>query len=147
MDWTQIHLALNHLPVIGLPLLLVLLMIGGWRQSQEVTRLALWGIATLAMLAIGIKFTGDFAAEQSQQQFAAVKGLVSRHEETGDQVTASVFMLGLSAVLALWLMRRGRWARVWTLLLVLVLGVVTTGLYFRCAHSGGQISHPELRRW
>ena len=146
MNWTQIHLALNHLPVIGLPLALLLLMVGGWRQSLEVIRLALCGIIVLAVLAIGIKFTGDFAAEQSQPQFVAVKDLVSRHEQAADQVTTSVFVLGLSAALAMWLMRRGRWVRVWTILLVLVLGVATCGLYVRCAHSGGQISHPELRR-
>jgi hypothetical protein len=28
MDWTQIHLALNHVPVIGLPLAVLLLVIG-----------------------------------------------------------------------------------------------------------------------
>lgn len=146
MDWIQFHLALNHLPVIGLPLAVLLLFIGRVRRSQEVMRIALWAVALFSVAAIAIKFTGDFAAEQSAPQFAAVKELVSRHEETGDQVTAAVFLLGLSAALALWLARSSGPVRVWTLLLVLGLGVVTSALYVRCAHSGGQISHSELRK-
>ncbi len=145
MDWIQIHLALNHLPVIGLPLAVLLLLIGMVRRSQEVMRLALWAVALMAVAAIAIKFTGDFAAEQAPEKFAPVKELVLRHEQTGDQVTTSVFLLGLAAALALVLARKNRPVRVWTLLLVMVLGAATTVLYIRCAHAGGQISHPELR--
>ncbi len=146
MDWRQIHLALNHLPVIGLPLVLLLLLIGWKRRSEEVMRLALWAVALLSVAAIAIKFTGDFAAEQHAAQFVSAKEFVSQHEQAGDQVTTAVFLLALSAVLALWFGRAKRPLKIWTVMLVLALGVVTSALYMRCAHSGGQISHPELRR-
>ena len=145
MDWIQLHLALNHLPVVGIPLLVVLLAIGRWRQSTDVMRLALWLIAFLAAAAIAIKFTGDFAAEQAVPQLAPVKELVARHEQAADQVTTAVFCLGLASALALFLSRGGRSLRGWILALVLALGVLTGLLYARTAHSGGQISHPELR--
>ena len=146
MDWRQIHLALNHLPVIGLPLVVLLLLLGWKRRSEEVMRIALWAVALLAVAAVGIKFTGDFAAEQHAPLFVASKEFVNRHEQAGDQVTAAVFLLALSAALALWFGRAKRPLKFWTVLLVLALGVVTSALYVRCAHSGGQISHPELRR-
>lgn len=145
MDWIQLHLALNHLPVVGIPLLVLLLAIGWWRKSPDVMRLSLWLLTLLAAAAIAIKFTGDFAAEQSTQQLAPVKELVDRHEQTGDQVTTAVFLLGLASALALFLSRRGSPLRGWILALVLTLGVITALLYARTAHSGGQISHPELR--
>ena len=146
MNWTQIHLALNHLPVIGLPLVLLLLLIGWRRRSAEVMRLALWAVALLSVAAIGIKFTGDFAAEQHAVNFASAKEFVNRHEQAGDQVTTAVFLLALSAALVLWFGRTKRPLKIWTVTLVLALGAVTSALYVRCAHSGGQISHPELRR-
>jgi hypothetical protein len=145
MDWVQWHLALNHLPVIGVPMLVALLGLGWWRKSPEVIRLMLWSLTLLAAAAIAIKFTGDFAAEQTTQRLASLQDQVNRHEATGDQVTTSVFLLGLASALALFLSRRGSPQRPWTLALVLVLGLFTALLYARTAHSGGQISHPELR--
>jgi hypothetical protein len=146
MDWRQIHLALNHLPVIGLPLVLLLLLIGWRRRSEEVMRIALWAVALLSVAAIAIKFTGDFAAEQHAPQFVAAKEFVDRHEQAGDQVTTVVFLLAIGSALALWFGRAKRPLKVWAVVLVLALGVITSALYLRCAHSGGQISHPELRQ-
>ena len=146
MDWRQIHLALNHLPVIGLPLVLLLLLIGWKRRSEEVMRLALWAVFLLSVTAIAIKFTGDFAAEQHAPQFVAAKEFLNRHEQAGAQVTTGVFLLAIGAVLALRLGRAKRPFKIWAVALVLALGLVTSALYVRCAHSGGQISHPELRR-
>lgn len=145
MDWMQLHLALNHLPVVGIPMLVVLLVIGWWRKSPDVMRLSLWALTLLAAAAIAIKFTGDFAAEQSAQQLTSVKDYVARHEQAGDQVTTAVFFLGLVSALTLFFSRQGRPLRGWTLLLVVTLGLLTGLLYARTAHSGGQISHPELR--
>lgn len=145
MDWIKLHLALNHVPVIGIPLLVLMLSIGWRRKSDDVTRLALWSLALLAALAIAIKFTGDFAAEQSPSRFASSKEYVGHHEQAGDQATTGAFLLGASATLSLLLGRRKQSNRHWTLLLVLTLGVVTTLLFIRSAHTGGRIVHPELR--
>ena len=145
MDWVQWHLALNHLPVVGVPLLVGLPAVGWWRKSPAVIRLVLWSLTLLAAAAIAIKFTGDFAAEQAAPQLTAVPDYVARHEKAGDQVTTGVFFLGLTAALALFLSRRGRPPRAWPLALVVVFGLLTALLYARTAHSGGQISHPELR--
>ena len=145
MDWIKLHLALNHVPVIGIPLLALMLSIGWWRKSDDVTRLALWSLALLAVVAIAIKFTGDFAAEQSPGRFTSSKEYVSLHERAGDQATTGVFLLGVSAALSLFLSRRKQSNRHWTLLLVLTLGLLTTVLFIRSAHTGGRITHPELR--
>jgi uncharacterized membrane protein len=145
MDWVQIHLALNHIPVVGLPLLVMVLIVGWWRKSDELIRFALWSVLLLAAAAIAIKFTGDFAAEQFARRIESARTLVTRHEEAGDQVTTAVFFLGLLVATALFLARRGRPFARWILILVVSAGLVTSFLYARSAHTGGQISHPELR--
>jgi uncharacterized membrane protein len=145
MDWVQVHLALNHVPVVGIPLLVMVLIVGWWRKSHELISLALWSLLFMAAAAIAIKFTGDFAAEQSGLRLTTAQKFVTRHEEAGDQVTTAVFVLGLLVALVLWLGRRGRPLSRWTLILVVSMGLVTCLLYARSAHTGGQISHPELR--
>lgn len=137
------HLALNHIPVVGIPLLVMMLIFGWWRKSNEVVRIALWGVLFLAAAAIAIKFTGDFAAEQRGRLGAET--FITRHEEAGDQVTTAVFLLGLLAVTGLWLARGEKPISKWILILAVAAGLVTSLLYARSAHTGGQISHPELR--
>ena len=99
----------------------------------------------MAAAAIAIKFTGDFAAEASGARLDAAQNFVARHEQAGDQVTTAVFMLGLLIATALWLARSDRRIPRWTLILVISTGLLTCLLYARSAHTGGQISHPELR--
>ena len=145
MDWTHLHLALNHIPVVGVPIVTLFLAAGWWRRSDEVTRCALWALVLLSIAAIAIKFTGDFAAEQSAQRLVGAQEFVAAHEQNGDQATTGVFLLGLSAALTLFLSRRSRPLRRWTVAAVLALAIVAALLYARTANSGGKIGHRELR--
>jgi hypothetical protein len=145
MDWVQLHLALNHLPVVGVPLLTILLLVAWVLKAQQVIRFALWFLLVLAVLAIAIKFTGDFAADATSLELAQARDFVTLHEEAGDQATTAVFFLALAVGASLFVWRGGRASPRWALALVLVLGIVSTLLYARSAHTGGLISHPELR--
>lgn len=145
MDWPHVHLALNHLPVVGLPILLGLLAMAVGRGDRWWTRLLLGALALLCVGGIGIQFTGDFA----RQALARVPGLddslVTRHEQAADQATTALF-LGLLACLAAGWMSRGqrpipRAAALGALALLAVAG----GLLVRAANTGGQIRHPEIR--
>ena len=145
MNWVHIHLATNHLPVVGLPLLLLILGLGAWRRQAVVVQLALGLLTLLSMAAIAVKFTGDFAVPQLPPSFTSLKDLVNHHEAHGDQATTAVFGLGLLTGIAWIRCRPGRPAPTWLLALILLVGVVTCGLYLRTAGSGGEISHPEIR--
>ena len=50
MDWTHLHLALNHVPVLGTPFLIGLLL-WSWARGQLVTqRFCLWLFVVLVLL-------------------------------------------------------------------------------------------------
>jgi uncharacterized membrane protein len=146
MDWTRIHLAVNHLPVIAIPLLVLLLAFGWWRRSTEILRAVLWSLLLLAAAAIMMKFTGDFAAEQSAQRLSAAREFVDPHEQAGDRATMAVFALGVAVGVALFFSRRKRPVPNWALALVLLLGITSSILFAFSANTGGQIGHPELRK-
>lgn len=147
MNWTHLHLALNHVPVIGTPFLLLLLAWGWARRSEDIRRLALAWLVPFAVLAIALKFTGDFAAEESSGRLEPVREWVERHEQAADQATTGIFLLGVAAAVAGYLGRGGRRAPAWSLALVLLLGLATCLLLARAANFGGQIAHPHLRPW
>jgi uncharacterized membrane protein len=145
MDWRHLHLALNHVPVVGIPLLVLLSGWGFWRRSEELVRVGLWWLLGMCAVSVAIKFTGDFSVENGGETWAALKEHVDRHEQSADQATTVVFLTGIAAGVALWLGRFGRRMPTGAIWVVLVMGVATTLLMARTANLGGRIVHPFLR--
>ncbi len=145
MSWSHLHLALNHLPVLGAPFLLLLLGWGLLHRSRDLVRTALWWFIGFAVLAIMLKFTGDFARDEAAERLKPVAPLVTDHEQAADQATTGVFLLGLAATTAEILGRKGRAIPKWSLVVVFVLGLATSILMARTANLGGRINHPDLR--
>ena len=99
----------------------------------------------VSVVAIAVKFTGDFAVDVNPTRLAEARTYLDRHEESADQATTAVFLLGLAAAVALYLGRGERVLPTWTLAVLVALGIGTSVLYARSANLGGQINHPELR--
>jgi uncharacterized membrane protein len=145
MDWTHLHLALNHVPVLGTPFLIGLLM-WSWSRRQAMTlRLCLWLFVGLAAASIAIKFTGDFAAEKVGALSGFDSVLIQRHEEAADRATIGVFFMGVVAAATLFLGRGGRSVSQWSIGLLALLALATFALMVRTANFGGHIRHPEIR--
>ena len=145
MDWIKVHLALNHVSVIGMPFLFLLLTWGILRRSDLIQRLAVSWIALFSVIAIALKFTGDFAAEHAGQKLDPVRAYVNAHEKSADQATTAVFVVGLLAAIGVYLSRAARPMPRWSLALIFIATFLSCILLARTAHVGGQISHPELR--
>ena len=145
MDWAHLHLALNHIPILGTPFLLGLLL-WSWARRQAVTlRFALWLFVVLAAVSIAIKFTGDFAAETVGTLPGFDRERIERHEQWADRATTSVFFLGLAAGAALWFSRGERKTSKWWITFVALQALATCAVMTRTANSGGHIRHPEIR--
>jgi uncharacterized membrane protein len=145
VDWVHLHLALNHVPVLGTIFVAFLLAWSWARGNEQSLRLSLWLGVLLSAVAIGIKFTGDFAEESMDKKREAVEAMVESHEESADQATTGVFVLGVLSAITLFLARKGRKPPRWALAATLLAGLITFGLMVRTANLGGQIRHPEVR--
>jgi len=145
VDWTHLHLALNHVPVLGTPFLLGFFLWSWWQGQQATLRFCLWLFVALAVVSIAIKSTGDFAAEKAVAAPGFDKALIDQHERSADQATTGVFFMGMAAAIALLLVRGGRAAPKWSLFLLAVLALATFALMARTANFGGHIRHPEIR--
>lgn len=131
--------------MIGTPFVVVLLAWGWIKGRAETIRLGLWWTTILAAISIGLKFTGDLAAEESSARLEPVRAWVERHEQSADQATTAMFLLGLAAAASVFLSRRGRPIPRWAAPLVLVLGLATSIMLARTANAGGKIGRPYLR--
>jgi len=145
MDWIHLHLALNHVPVLGTLFVCLLLLTAAVKKDESLKRLSLWWTVALMLISIPLKFTGDFAAEKAGKEPWFIETLVQAHEQAADQATTGIFLMGIAAIMALVIARKARPVATWSLLLTLVVGLLTFALMARAANLGGQIRHTELR--
>lgn len=145
MTWAHLHLALNHVPVIGLPIALLLLAWALYRRSPELTRTSFGLLVLLGIVTIIVQLTGEPAEDLVEGLPGVTESLIERHEEAALIGTVGMTILGLLAVFGLWRFRAGRTLSRWYPTVMLVAGVLLAGYLGWVANLGGQIRHSEIR--
>ncbi len=146
VNWVHLHLALNHLPVVGVLFVFLLLALGVCRGSEELKRLALQLSAALFAVAMLVRFTGDRAAENLPPDSSAERQqLIQAHEDSADQAVTGMFLLAVFSVVGLFCSRKTRILPAWTILGAMILCFAVMLLMARSANLGGRIAHPEIR--
>jgi hypothetical protein len=143
-DAAHLHLMLNHVPVVGAPLLALLLGIGLLRRSGELVGVSLALAIGLALATLSVYLTGEPAEELVEHAPWFREALVETHEGHAAVALFAVLASGVMAAAALALRGRPRpgaflarltWAGL----------ALSTLLLGRAAWSGGQVRHEEVR--
>jgi hypothetical protein len=140
----HLHVLLNHIPIVGLPVVLLFLLWGVARHEDAVVRAALIGTVLLAAGTWLVDYTGDGAKDDIRHLAWFNKDVVKSHEDAGDQSEIAAIATGVVALATLVLARGGRGFRrslVWAVVLLLV---VSSGLAARAGWRGGKIRHDEF---
>lgn len=144
MNLAHVHLILNHVPIVGIPVALAFLAFGllkGGVSTQRFSLLVLFGIA---ILAIPIYLTGEPAEHVVELLPGVLESSIEAHEDAALYSLVLALATGAIALLALFWqtnLKRGRTIN----LCVLFVGVVAFGSLVYTANLGGQIRHTELR--
>jgi hypothetical protein len=141
----EIHLAVNHLPVLGPPFAAALLAAAMWRRSAELESAGFIALAGVALAAI-VVYRSGFGASDVVTDIAGVpSSAIVRH------LHAARFLLWASlaaaAVITVPLVRttRGGGYRRGAAAAGLVLALALSGAGAWTAHLGGEIRHSEVR--
>jgi glucan phosphoethanolaminetransferase (alkaline phosphatase superfamily) len=145
VSWAHIHLALNHVPVIGLLIVLLLLAVARLRASIELTRVSYGLLVLLAAAAVIVYLTGEPAEELIENLPGFSEALVEEHEEVALIATIGTGVLGLVALVGLMRFRPPRIEPAWYGRGVLLLALLMGGVMMWTANLGGQIRHSEIR--
>ena len=145
MDSTHMHLLLNHIPVIGTLVGLLLLVVALARRSDELKQASLAIFVVGALVAVPAYLTGESAEELVEHLAGVSESLIERHEDAAQLALAAAGLLGVFALSGLVLLRRSTSAASRVVVATLVLAVATSGLMARAANLGGQIRHTEIR--
>lgn len=139
------HLVLNHLPVVGLFLVLLLLAYALVRGRGELYGVCLGALVFLALATVPVFFTGR-GADDAMMDIAEVDSkLVNIHEAAANIAFIGIGVLGVIVVAVLWMGRKLPHISRGAAALVLVLTLAEAFLMGRAANFGGNIRHPEIR--
>lgn len=145
MTPVHLHLLLNHVPVLGVAIGLLILLAGiAWRRA-DVTRTAMAVFVVAGLVAIPTYLSGEPAEEAVERAAGAVEPWVEPHEEAALTSLVLVEALAVLALGALWVHRRKPTVPQPLVVATAVLALVTAGSLAWTANLGGQIRHTEIR--
>ncbi len=145
MNWNdaQIHLMVNHLPILGSVFAILILLWGIIRKSQPIIGLALVFLILCAGFAFLAGETGENANEYLRDQKLLKKGEAKEHEQAADWAMYLLYGTALLSLIAVSFKKLH--SKTWLLAIIVVIGgmgaaaMVVTGLH------GGKIMHKEVR--
>lgn len=140
----QLHLALNHMPAAINAAGLIVIVIGLFWKNAAVVRTAFALMIVAALVTIPAFYTGDSAEHLVEKLDRVNEMAIHPHEEAGELAFITMLVQGGLAILALILARRNP-PRGWTVAVIVLAALVSTGALFRAAQLGGKIQHPETQ--
>ncbi|MEE8556299.1 MAG: hypothetical protein V3T14_00255 [Myxococcota bacterium] len=142
-----LHLIVNHVPILGSALSVLLLLIALWLRNDPGALLA----ATLVMMLTGIGAfisaeTGHNAEQFVEELSGFAEKRIEEHEERADIAMPMAVIAGIGAlvVLVLGWQRAGPIPVTW-LIGLLAASLLTTAAMGWTAAAGGVIRHTEIR--
>jgi multisubunit Na+/H+ antiporter MnhB subunit len=144
MNFAHLHLVLNHVPVIGIPVALTFLVYGIFAKNQPSQRFALLVLIVLAAVVLPVYFTGEPAENVIEHLPGVAESFIDAHESAAMFSLVLTLSTGAAALLALWFRNDLKKNR---LLNFAVLGVASFAVLslLYTANLGGKVRHTELR--
>lgn len=155
MEIAYLHLVTNHIPIIGVPFALFVLLIGLWRKNDALKHVAYLIFGFLAVATVAVYFLGNGGEDFIEELPGVSHDAIEEHEEFAIFALAGVVLTGIVALFGFlrygglgFLFGRESAERSsvpsWVGLAVLVLGLVSAALLGYTGRLGGVIRHPEF---
>jgi uncharacterized membrane protein len=145
MNAAHFHLFVNHLPVIGL-WIGILVLIAGLLFKKTDVKLTAYGLFIFSAISSIFAFlSGERAVEVVKEIAGISETLIHTHEEYAELFFILILILGaLSLVAFVTELKKLKYAK-YILILTLILALATGVLAKYVATSGGEIRHTEIR--
>lgn len=144
MNFAHLHLIMNHIPLIGIPVALSFLAHGLWTKNASTQRFSLLVLFGLAAMVLPVYLTGEPAEEVVEHLPGVAESFIESHEDAAKFSLILTLATGASAFIALWFQKSESRRR---LLNFGVMGIAILALSSLAytANLGGKIRHTELR--
>ncbi len=144
MNAIQLHLALNHIPLMGTFFGLILFLTAVMWKSEDLRRFALYYFIGLGIATILVFLTGEPAEELLEGAPGFSEQKIGKHEDASKLGLVVVEIVAVLSVAAVFLKQLKLPARSWFPKIFLLLIVVALSLMGWTSRLGGKIHHDEI---
>ena len=144
MNASQIHLALNHVPLFFSIIGGLVLIYGFIRKNESIKILSLYFMIVAALFTIPVYLTGEGTEELVEKLPGVSEGMIEEHEEMAKTGLIIIIITGIAALSALVLKKKTTLLKP-VLMLCAIFSFASFGVFAQTAHLGGQIRHTEIK--
>ncbi|MEQ9164688.1 MAG: hypothetical protein RLO12_00405 [Fulvivirga sp.] len=145
MNDAHFHLAINHLPIVGLLIGILTLLTGLILKKEDVKLTALVIFIFSAITSIVAFYTGEGAEEAVENIAGVSETLIHAHEENAESFfTLTLILGGLSLISFVVEVKKLKLSK-YLMLVCLFLAIADGILAKYVGTSGGEIRHSEIR--
>ena len=144
MDPLQLHLLVNHLPIIGALTALIVVVIGVLRKNVAVRTVGLSLYAVMALAVLPTYFSGEGAEERVENIAGISHDVIHEHEESAELSLIMMLVaaaVALATVVAQW---KGMSIASTLSYLFVVIALISAIQIALTGHEGGKIRRPDL---
>ena len=157
MDFGYLHIVTNHIPIIGIPFAVAILILGIWRKSDDLKSASFLSFAFLGLAVIVVYLTGEPAEEVVENVAGVAENAIDAHEDFAVFALISVLITGAASGIAFLLFKGWRLLipgkgnegsdgtyPSWVAPTVLLLALISAGMLTYTGKLGGMIRHTEF---
>ena len=145
MNEAHFHLLVNHLPIVGI-LIGLLVLIMGFILKKPTVKITALGIFIFSALASFAAFYSGEGAEEIVEKIPGIsETLINQHEEAAELFFAVILILGGVSLITMFLeIKKYAFAKIGFILVIL--GSLAAGILAKnVGTTGGEIRHTEIR--
>ncbi|HSQ47560.1 MAG TPA: hypothetical protein VLM44_11665 [Lutibacter sp.] len=145
MNEAHFHLVVNHLPIVGILIGILVLLTGFLFKKTEVKVTALGIFVFSALASIAAFYSGEGAEEIVERIPGISETLINQHEESAELFFTVILILGGVSLVNMFLeIKKIKFAS-YGFILVILISLAAGVLAKNVGTSGGEIRHTEIR--
>lgn len=144
MNPVHVHLLLNHFPIIGTLIGVVLLALGIFRKESVLRFVGASIIVVMAIITLPVNKSGEAAEETVEHIQGVNEDMLEEHEEAAEFAMFFMLLTGIVTLVTQVLDKRNHPKTNLAYIISLVLATFTLTTMVRTGFLGGQIRHTEI---
>lgn len=144
MNDIQLHLMVNHFPIMGMFFGSVIFLIGMIKKKISLHYTAIGLYIFSAITGIISNNTGEGAEHILEEAIPTIShDLIHEHEEAAELLFPFLIVIGVLSILYLLLLVKGKSIARFVGAFTFIAGIVVTAMAFNVGKSGGEVRHLE----